>query len=79
MEEKIITAIQNIRSKSKQRVTLQRIFLFINKGALSIECELFQDGMDKLEIDGLIYQKKMLHFLLILLVQATRKMMGRVA
>ena len=34
MEEKIITAIQNIRSKSKQRGTSQRIFRFINKGAL---------------------------------------------
>ena len=45
MEEQIITAIQNIRSKSKQRVTSPRIFRFINKGALSIECELFQDCM----------------------------------
>ena len=31
MEEKIITAIQPIRSKSKQRVTPQIIFRFINK------------------------------------------------
>ena len=58
MEEKIITAIQNICSKSKQRVTSQRIFRFINKGALSIESELFQDCMNKLEIDGRIYKKK---------------------
>ena len=36
MEEKIITASQNIRSKSRQRVTSQRIFRFINKGALSM-------------------------------------------
>ena len=57
MEETIITAIQNIRSKSKQRVTLQRIFRFINKGAVSIESELFQDCMNKLEIDGRIYKK----------------------
>ena len=34
MKEKIITVIQNIRSKSKQRVTLHRIFRFINKGTL---------------------------------------------
>ena len=47
MEEKIITTIQNIRSKSKQRLTLPRFFRFINKGALSIECELFQDCMNR--------------------------------
>ena len=58
MEEMIITAIQNIRSKSKQRVTSQRIFRFINKGALSIEFELFQDCMNKLEIAGRIYKKE---------------------
>ena len=43
MEEKIIAAIQHIRSKSKQRVTSQIISRFINKGASSIGCELFQD------------------------------------
>ena len=58
MEEKIIAAIQYIRSKSKQRVTSQRIFRFINKGALSIDCELFQDCINSLEIDGRIYKKK---------------------
>ena len=58
MEEKIITAIQNILSKSKQRVTSQKLFRFINKSALSIECELFQNCMNKLEIDGRIYKKK---------------------
>ena len=36
MEEKIITAIQYIHSNSKQRVTSQRIFQVINKGALII-------------------------------------------
>ena len=81
MEEKIITAIQNIRSKSKQRVTSQRIFRYINKGALSIECELFQDCMNKLEIDGSIYKKrvKTLHFLLILFLRTSRKRMGWIA
>ena len=58
MKEKIIAAIQYIRSKSNQRVTLQRIFRFINKGALSIDCELFQDCINSLEIDGRIYKKK---------------------
>ena len=78
MEEKIITAIQYIRSKSKQRVTSQRIFRFINKGALIIECELLQDCMNRLEIDGRIYKKgvKMLHFLLIPFPRTTTKMMG---
>ena len=37
--EKNITALQHVRSKSKQRVTLQNIFRFINKGALSIDSE----------------------------------------
>ena len=58
MEEKIITAIQNIHSKSKQRETSQRIFRFINKVALIIECEHFQDFMNKLEIEGRIYKEK---------------------
>ena len=58
MEEKIITAIKNIRFKSKQRVTSQRMFLLINKGPQSIECELFQNCMNKIEIDGRIYKKK---------------------
>ena len=76
MEEKIITVIQNIRSKSNQRVTSQRIFRFINKGAQSIECELFQDCMNKLEIDGHIYKNrgvKLLHFLLILFPRKQEK------
>ena len=58
MEEKNITAIQHICSKSKPRITLQRVFRFINKGALSIECELFQDCIIRLEIDGRIYNNR---------------------
>ena len=72
MEEKIIAA----------RITLKRIFRFINKVALSIECELFQDCINRLEIDAHIHKKrgvKMLHFLLIPFPQAAAKMMGRVA
>ena len=34
MEKKYITAIQRIRSMSKQRVTSQRISQFTNRGAL---------------------------------------------
>ena len=52
MEEKTITAIQYFRSKSMQRVNSQRIFGFINKSALSIEC------INRLEIDGRVYIKK---------------------
>ena len=58
MEENIFAAIQHILSKSKQRVTSQRIFQFINKGALIIDCELFQDCINSLGIDGRIYKKK---------------------
>ena len=39
-------------------MTSQRIFWFINKDALSIDCELFQDCINRLEIDGRIYKKK---------------------
>ena len=71
---------ENICSKSKQRVTSQRIFQFINKRALSIECKLFQDCMNKLEINGRIYKKKiLLHFLLILFPRTVRKMMSSMA
>ena len=58
MEEKIIAAIQYICSKSKLRVTSQRIFQLINKGAVSINWELFQDCINGLEVDGRIYKKK---------------------
>ena len=58
IEEKIISAIQHIRSKSKQRVTSQRIFRFINKGAVSIGYEVFQNCINGLEIDGRIYKKE---------------------
>ena len=58
VEEKIIAAIQYIHSKSKQRVTSQRTFRIFNKVALSIDCELFQDCINRLEINGLIYKKR---------------------
>ena len=57
VEEKIIAAIQHTLSKSNKRVTSQRIFRFINKGAINIGCELFEDCINNLEIGGRIYQK----------------------
>ena len=51
MEEKVLNAIQHIRSKCKKRVTSQRIYSFINKGALFLESNSFQDFMVGLEID----------------------------
>ena len=47
MKEKTIAAIQHISSNFKQRMTSQRIFRYTNKGALSIECELFPDYVDQ--------------------------------
>ena len=47
---------------------VQRIFRLINKGAVSIGCELFQDCLNGLEIDGIFTKRrgvKMLPFLLI--------------
>ena len=56
MEEKILNAIQHIRSKCKKRVTSQRIYSFINKGALFLESNSFQDFMVGLEIDGYTFK-----------------------
>ena len=82
MEEKIIAAIQHNRSKSKRRVTLQIVFRFIIKGGESIGCEVFQDCINGLEIDGRNYKKrggKMLPFSLIPLHRiAKKKMMSRI-
>ena len=54
MEEKILNVVQHIRSKCKKRVTSPRIYSLINKGALYLESNSFQDFMDGLEIDGYI-------------------------
>ena len=37
-QAKIVNAINYIRLKNKKRVTSQRIFNFINKGALQLDC-----------------------------------------
>ena len=58
MEEKILNAIEHIRSKCKKRVTSLRIYSFINKGALYLESNSIQDFMDGLEIDCCISKKK---------------------
>ena len=57
MEDKILNAIQHIRSKGKKRVLSQRIYSFINKGALFLESNSFQDFMIGLEIDGYISKR----------------------
>ena len=57
MEEKILKAIQHIRSKCKKRVTSQRIYSFINKGALFLESNSFQKFLVGLEIDGYISKR----------------------
>ena len=57
MVEKIINAIQYIRTKSKQGVTWQRIFTFIIKVELTIDCELSLDCMNSLATDGRIYKQ----------------------
>ena len=57
MEEKILNGIQHIRSKCKKRVTYQRIYSFINKGALFLDSDLFQDFMVGLKIDGYISKR----------------------
>ena len=57
MKEKSLNAIQHIRSKCKKRVTSQRIYSFINKGALFLESNSFQIFMVGLEIDGYISKR----------------------
>ena len=42
--------------KNKKRVTSQRIFSFINKGALQLDCQKFNGIICDMEIDGKIYK-----------------------
>ena len=55
-QAKIVNAINCIRLKNKKRVTSQRIFSFINKGALQLDCQKFNDILCDMEIDGKIYK-----------------------
>ena len=50
----IVNAINCTRLKNKKRVTSQRIFSFINKGALQLDCQKFSDILCDMEIDGKI-------------------------
>ena len=52
----IVNAINFIRLKNKTRVTSQRIFSFINKGVLQLDCQKFNDILCDMEIDGKIYK-----------------------
>ena len=52
----IVNAINCTRLKNKKRVTSQRIFSFINKGALQLDCQKFSDILCDMEIDGKIYK-----------------------
>ena len=47
----------HIRSKCKQSVTSQKIYSFINKGALLLESNSFQEFMVALEIDSYIFER----------------------
>ena len=55
-QAKIVNAINCIRLKNKKRVTSQRIFSFINKGALQLDCQKFNNILCDMEIDGKIYK-----------------------
>ena len=55
-QAKIVNAMNSVRLKNKKRVTSQRIFSFINKGALQLDCEKFSDILCGMEIDGKIYK-----------------------
>ena len=65
-----------VRDLTLQRVTSQSIFRFINKDAVGIGCEFFQDCINGLAIDGRIYKKggvKLLPFFLIPLPRIAKK------
>ena len=55
-QTKIVNAINFIRVKNKKRVTSQGIFSFINKVALQLDCQKFNDILCDMEIDGKIYK-----------------------
>ena len=55
-QTKIVNAMNSIRLKNKKRVTSQRMFSFINKGALQLDCQKFNNILCEMEIDGKIYK-----------------------
>ena len=46
MEAKIVNAINFIKLKNKKIITSQRIYSFINKSALQLDCQKFNDIID---------------------------------
>ena len=57
METKVVNATNFIRLKNKKRVTSQRIVSFINKSAIQLDCQKFNDNSCDIEIDSKIYKK----------------------
>ena len=57
MQAKTMKAIKLVRSKSKQKVIAQRIFIFINKVVTVIASKQFQDLLGKVEKHGYTYKK----------------------
>ena len=57
MQEKTLNAIHHVRSNCKKRVTSRIIYGFINKGALFLQLNSFQDFMVGLQIDGYISKR----------------------
>ena len=55
-QAKIVNVINCIRLKNKKRVTSQRIFSLINKGALQLDSQKFNNILCDMEIDGKIYK-----------------------
>ena len=55
MGAKIVNAVNFIRLNNKARVTSKRTFSFINKDALQLDCQKFNDILCGMEIDGKIY------------------------
>ena len=52
IEAKTVNEINFIRLKNKKKVTSQRTFSFINKGALQLDCQKFSNMICGMEIDG---------------------------
>ena len=55
-QSKIVNAINFFRLKNKKRGISQRIFTFINKGALQLDFQKFNDILCDMEIDSKIYK-----------------------
>ena len=52
IEVKTVNETNFARLKNKKKVTSQRTFSFINKGALQLDCQKFSDMICGMEIDG---------------------------